>query len=302
MAGDQCIERVRALLHECGQQHPACPSLTFPLLPSRILDLGRTYDTISPKLHISTPGEKSFYTALSYCWGRFQDIITTQANMSQHVLGIPLDTLPQTIRDAIRVTRKLGYQYLWVDALCIVQDNTKDKATEINNMGAIYKNATLTIAASNSDSVYKGFLAAPSEQKGLKLPFLLPDSTVGSLTLGKAIEDIDSVPYKGGPLATRGWALQESMLSTRVLFFGASEMKWQCPMEDLDHVMGSFVRYSRLIKNLPAGLFSPKSNVRNEKKSARDTPSRLWTEVIRDYSARKLSHPSDRLPAIAGIA
>jgi hypothetical protein len=69
-----------------------------------------------------------------------------------------MEMLPQTIQDAISVTHRLGIRYLWVDALCIIQDNPIDKSTEINAVGANYKNATLTISAASAASVELGFL------------------------------------------------------------------------------------------------------------------------------------------------
>jgi hypothetical protein len=69
-----------------------------------------------------------------------------------------LEELAQTLRDAIDVTRKLGIRYLWVDALCIIQDNVTDKSREIERMGKVYKNATVTIAAASASRVSEGFL------------------------------------------------------------------------------------------------------------------------------------------------
>ena len=75
------------------------------------------------------------------------------------IRGISLASLPRTILDAIMVTRNLGMRFLWVDSLCILQDSEDDKIHELAAMGDIYKNATVTIAAGNAESVQDGFLS-----------------------------------------------------------------------------------------------------------------------------------------------
>lgn len=71
---------------------------------------------------------------------------------------LPIEALSKSIRDAIVITCDLGFRYLWVGALCIVQDDVDDKISEINNMGLVYRKATLTIAVAYSDSASEGFL------------------------------------------------------------------------------------------------------------------------------------------------
>jgi len=220
MANDQGIEEIQSRINRSDQSHEGCPRLSKPLLPSRVLDL----EAADPRLHVTEAGERGHYLALSYCWGGPQDVITTRDNISTNMAGMLETSFPQSIQDAIRVTRKLGYRYLWVDALCILQDSTADKHSEISNMGAIYKNSTLTIAVSNSDNVHKGFLKTPFDLDGVKLPFRLPDSTLGSIKL-IAESNLLAHRYKGGPLSKRGWALQEFLLSPRVILFGAGDVR-----------------------------------------------------------------------------
>jgi hypothetical protein len=103
------------------------------------------------------------------------------------------EALPQRIQDAVKITRKLGIQYLWLDALCIIQGDTLDKTLEINGMGAIYKNATVTIAAASCDSVYDGFLATRSMLDGSKLAAAPP--LIGSSIQRETIHGgVSSVP------------------------------------------------------------------------------------------------------------
>ena len=291
------MENALRLLNECQDSHPDCYGRSIPLLPARILDLGHPDEECSPRLHISKAGEKSSYAALSYCWGGPQHITTTVGTIEARTHGISLETLPQSIQDAIKVTRKLRIRYLWVDALCIIQDDTLDKNLEINGMGAIYKNATVTIAAANCDSVYEGFLHARSKLEGVRLKICLPNDTVGNITLSPRI--LYPEFFDGGPLATRGWALQEFLLSPRVLLFGQGEVRWQCQTSNLESVIPSPIKYAAGLKRLPKGIFDTSVVHVDEYNFDQE---RIWKSLIEDYSGRQLTLATDKLPAIAGIA
>lgn len=111
-----------------------------------------------PRL-ISPTKDHGEYLALSYVWGNSEQAHqTTTSNVSAYERGINPRMLPQTLRDAIRVTHMLGFRSLWVDSLCILQDSPQDKAQEISGMHHIYRNAQLTIMAAGAQSVEAGFL------------------------------------------------------------------------------------------------------------------------------------------------
>ncbi|PTD02123.1 hypothetical protein HYE67_000224 [Fusarium culmorum] len=151
--------------------------------------------------------------------------------MTQH---LPWDQLPKTIQDAILVTRSLGVRYLWVDALCILQsegpDDVKhreDWSYEAARFGKYYENALLTIAATGVSSSDQGlFLPRPLlrlEPKSLTFRSGTPLSyTVRPFTASWLSETLC------GPLSKRGWALQERLLSRRVLHFAENMILWEC--------------------------------------------------------------------------
>jgi len=103
------------------------------------------------------------YATLSYCWGQTSQFKATKANIEDLYRGFRLDNLSQTVRDAVEVTRSLGLPYLWVDALCIIQDDEDDKSREIELMATIYKNAAVTIAALSASGTTEGFLRVPRQ-------------------------------------------------------------------------------------------------------------------------------------------
>lgn len=99
-------------------------------MPKRLIDLGASdASSTKPKI-IHTRGHQEQYVALSYCWGSVQHFRTTNENFSEMQKSIPVEILPQTIRDAFFVAQKLDIRYIWIDALCIIQDNDDDWNSE----------------------------------------------------------------------------------------------------------------------------------------------------------------------------
>ena len=109
----------------------------------------------------SSAGEKRPlpYAALSYCWGGEQSFKLTHDRVTGWRSSIPYEELPQTLKDAFIVCLKLGIGCLWVDALCILQDDVRDKTVQIANMPAIYRNSAVTITAASASAASQGFLA-----------------------------------------------------------------------------------------------------------------------------------------------
>ena len=129
--------------------------------------------------------------------------------------GLETSALPATIRDAIIVARNLGFRYLWVDALCIVQDDSADYKSEIKAMGSIYHGAALIISASSSSTVSEGFLHPRFEPISIQLPFSLSKDLTG--TIGLVVYPWGDIEVE--PLQQRGWALQEHVLARRLVMF-----------------------------------------------------------------------------------
>ncbi|KAF4634178.1 hypothetical protein G7Y89_g3938 [Cudoniella acicularis] len=305
MAGRLNIQEAKRKLRECQMTHSSCSRVVTPLLPRRVVDVmaseGPRYLNLNLKLHVTSSGDRGHYVALSYCWGKKAQAKTTMENYESMTQGISFDILSQSIKDAIKITRKLGIRYLWVNALCIVQDSLEDKTREIDGMGRIYSNATLTLAAGNSQSAQEGFLAPKTPLKGYQLPFLLPDGSYGQVM---------AVPCKPGqdlagrfPLNSRGWAFQEYILSTRVLFFGHGDVMWKCRMTPLVPLFSTpFTSAPELFRN----VYLYPGISRALEKPQRDWPSSekssIWAEIVQSYNNRELSLREDRLPALAGIA
>lgn len=298
VSGNQINKEIKKRLAECCDDHSSCPNLVDRNLPTRVIDVGQSGDE-QVRLHITQLEEMGRYFALSYRWGGPQEVTTTNESLPDRTTGFPMAALPSTIQDAIKLTRDLGIcRYLWIDALCIIQDNDEDKIYEINRMGAIYKNAVLTIAAANTHSAHDSFLADRPLPSTCTVPYLLPDDTYGKLWLRQ-----DYSGWMLSPLDSRAWALQESLLSPRLLWYGPADLKWKCSTTAFAGVYRShnydFNYPANSHKRLPSSVFGL-AEVPDT--STLEQQAKVWATVVGDYSGRDVTFAEDRLPALAGIA
>ncbi len=105
---------------------------------------------------LESSDQKEQYISLSHCWGGEKPLITTRATLDDHKAGIAFSSLPKTFQDAVKITRKLGIRYLWIDSLCIVQDDPADWQAEASRMATTYRNSWLTVSATSSTSPSSG--------------------------------------------------------------------------------------------------------------------------------------------------
>ena len=211
----------------CTSAHPACPVSSAVPLPSRVIHVHGKGSSSNPYLFVPEVSNLGTYAALSYCWGIFQNNTLTKDTMADKLNGIPLASLPQTIQDAITVTKELGISYLWVDALCILQDSPEDWQVECSNMGQIYSHALVTIEASGTDHSDGGLFIQRESQKlpPAKLKFRSSEGVNGEVFVRYGPVYGQQALY---PLSKRGWTLQEHLLSQRVIAFGAKQLSWEC--------------------------------------------------------------------------
>lgn len=315
LGSDKIFGTARRWIEECHSDHETCHYDANALLPTRVIDVGSEKTEATSTLHLAEEGERGAYVALSYCWGNSQHVLAKEDNIERLIKGIDNSRLPRTIQDAIEATRRLGIRFLWVDALCIIQDRPADKEREIQNMGHIYKHATVTIAAAAAKTSSEGFLRlepapprAETASRGFlrleraapptgRFQFHLPgegDSTV-------FVASVHAPPRH--PLDSRGWALQEFLLSPRLLVFARHEVLWYCQTKQSVPAINSWLGYSIPLRRLPSELFN-KSLCTDENRTMRSRTKdiKLWQIVVEQYSARTLSDPDDRLNALAGVA
>lgn len=204
--------------------------------------------------------------------------------MESFMAAIPLKNLTKTFRDAVNITQNLGLDYLWIDALCIIQDSISDWEKESATMSSVYGGSTINIAATGAINGDVGC-------------FLKPEGYVGKVRFTAVIEGREmawdiaaSIFYKSvarSPLAGRAWSLQERLLAPRTLFFSNTEMFWGCNVRDAS-------------ESFPEG--TPHFMERHIFHLEKGPLSHSWNTMVYLYTLGKLTFSEDKLVAISGIA
>ena len=211
---------------------------------------------------------ETVWASLSHCWGREPLVTTTRANLARHQSGIAMADLGRTFQEAVHVARALEIRFLWIDALCIIQDDIFDWKREASKMGSVYSHAVVTIAATSSRDGAGGCYSMVStdyfEPRSIKCKLhpaaAVPsdgandseEAAVSTVYIRKQIDydltmtlqrPVNRVPYvhrksamqtaipysyHTTPLFGRGWALQERFLSPRVLHFTVHGVFLEC--------------------------------------------------------------------------
>ena len=214
--------------------------------------------------------------------------------------GIRIDELPQTFQDAIAVTRGLGIQYIWIDSLCIIQNDNLDWQRESAKMTTVYRRAHIVIGASNATADSEGFLctrATPTISLGLIHVKLLPPYPK------RLVTTLD--PVSAEPLSTRAWCLQERYLPRRMLLVGKDQMYWECSemiaSEDGDCVPRDGDHFEQIKKTAAIDLSITGISGRSPGETT-DINYFDWYETVKEYAQRHITKGSDRLPALGGLA
>ncbi|KAH8587983.1 heterokaryon incompatibility protein-domain-containing protein [Bisporella sp. PMI_857] len=298
---------VKGWLTSCVADHPDCATVTDRVSPTRVLEVNFDGNTNKPTVRlVETDGAFAPYVALSHCWGNFQPLCTTTQQYSAHLEGIPFDSLPKSFQDAVTVATSLGVSRLWIDSLCIIQDLVADWEQECPQMSTIYSNAVCTIAACDAANCSVGFLNDyPTELR----------CELGNSMTVRYIPP-ESMPIRSDEpslLSTRGWVLQEKLLSPRILAFKSQRMQWQCnthymsddvhaPYEVSDYYPTGVADLSKApLKYFKHRKSIMKSPLENDKSYQRDLHLR-WRQLVCNYSKRNLTNDMDKLPALSGLA
>ncbi|KAF4447929.1 HET-domain-containing protein [Fusarium austroafricanum] len=181
------------------------------------------------------PANQQRYAALSHCWGDHQSCITQASNISARKDSISWSLIPKTFQDAIRFCLELEIHFLWIDALCIIQDDHADWETESAKMADIYQNAFITLAATRASSDRGGCFNETIQ----RVPQYTLESSLRGTTqkimVREKLTHWEMPPTQRSkdlhPLLTRGWVFQERILSPRVVHFSSREMIWECRQE-----------------------------------------------------------------------
>ena len=288
-----------------------------PALPARVIEIKGDRDVNHVRL-VETNGVNANYVTLSHCWGPQENrpLTTTKGNLQEHLAGISWEILPKSFQDAVIITREVGFRYLWIDALCILQDDVDDWHRESNSMGLIYENAKFTISASGAaDGTERCFMDQPS-MNTVNIPYMVGSSIQSTACLaipylsqteasGKTsfLADLESPNLK--PLSSRAWVTQEWELSRRIVHFRRGMMIWNCRTTACGED-------NRSVRSLLVDKISEHHAMQAQRemfpteelysKVLRLARSRTWRALIEDYSSRNLTFNKDRLVALQGVS
>ena len=306
----EAFSQIAQWLQNCNK-HKNCGGVSlYTNLPSKVIEVAPVGSPGVPRLR-STTGLKGSYLALSYCWGGGQSYVLTTNNIEVLMRELEVKKLPQTILDAIEVTKTLGFKYLWVDALCIMQDSAEaaaqhDMNQELASMDQVYKNATMTIVAACVPSVTDGFLKdRPGSGQGC---FDIPCRLGPKHFFAVHIQEHMLYDDYCEPINTRAWAFQEQLLSPRLLLYASHTLQWQCRTLTCN-LGGSYhapkVSAAPRLPSMQNLLLDGPEQRQIRHQVNPDVPHRIlqhWLRAVMSYSSRKLSLSSDKLPALSAFA
>ncbi|KAJ3535727.1 hypothetical protein NM208_g7017 [Fusarium decemcellulare] len=324
---------LRKWLSTCMASHEGCcssHSMTdksaeeTTVLPTRVIDVGDLKEHgPKPRLFMSkkAPGQ---YIALSHRWSKAVATKLKSDNLSRYQKELPVNDMPPTFQDAIEVTRQLGFRYLWIDSLCIIQDDESDWSHESNNMGTIFEEAACTIAAVDSvdDNGIDHGLFLLRETDPLSVKLMIPYMKVPLSKLSQRVFKTHTSVYvwkmrwlrelptmktcnentitirprivlswRRFPRSNwykRGWVLQERLLSRRLIYYTKNKLSWSCFTQSGEE--GGDSKVAARISLFPLRRGS-------------DYPTfHIWRHVISDYQRCQLTFGKDRLAAVGGIS
>lgn len=300
------LELAKNWLHNCKHHHPICHrQKTERWLPTRLLYVG---SRTTPAFHLvlsSTISNDNEYAALSHRWGRNQDHVLTLSNKAQRMESIPTSDLSATLQDAVEVTRGLGLEYLWVDSMCIVQDDEADWARESAEMFRVYSLSTCTIAAANSGLGDVGCFATRNPHR--VRPCIIPnpfkiDSKYSFYVRSDYLHQIHRREVKESLWYDRGWVFQERTLSHRLLIFGKTQMLWACEQIQAAEMWPCGKTSLNYIDQFESfEVERARFNALLDREKGVATEHNTWWTFIKNYTGAKLTRGSDRLVALQGL-
>lgn len=281
-----CTEESAALaqawLQECSSGHSACRQREeASILPTRLIKI----DCQEIRLCISADENCSKYATLSHCWGKAEVLRLQRDNLQAFLERIPYDKLCKTFRDAIDIARVLGFSWLWIDSLCIIQGDSEDWSREASRMATVYGLSSLNIAAT---AALDGTIGCLFERD---LKYTEMQKVEVKINHQKQVYTfVDRFLYReniaSAPLTRRAWAVQERILAPRTLHFTKSQLFWECRTNRACETFAD---------TLPEAVcddlfYLPEQELQS------------WSKIIKIYTRCSLTNENDRLIAISGVA
>ncbi|KAI1768047.1 heterokaryon incompatibility protein-domain-containing protein [Hypoxylon sp. FL1150] len=305
---EESLAQVQEWLRDCTAAHSHCGPGAASELPTRILDVGGQGGTGKVRLVAADEISTKFarYVCLSHCWGgeMAETAMLTTKTLNSLKGGILVETLPRVYQDAVHITKRLGIQYLWIDSMCILQDDDSDWDRESTSMASVYQGAFITIGATCSRSSNEGFIRLSNSTYASTLASSKCRTVGGqlfNLYVRQIVPHFTNEDVIAHPLLERAWVYQERLLSPRFLHFAREELVWECYEDTTCQCLSLPYRISDFASH-PWHPETKRIYSKGIHSGQAQALAACWRNVVTDYHGLTLSFEKDRLRAVAGIA
>lgn len=272
-------------------------TIKFPIIPFiRLLDLKD--DCL---IQTSIP---PVFVALSYVWGNaqiFKLVKETLPNLLQPgSLAKSYELFPKSIQDAVTLTRLLNHRYVWIDSLCIIQDDDSDKGAQVQLMDTIFTRASLTITAASGRDANAGLPGIDKGSRNIIQHTAVYSDELSLLSLMRGCDDVvDTSTWNG-----RCWTYQERLLSRRSMIFTNDTVYFECGediwSEDFNMLRSDVYMSASLQTITPSRGEEPPTLIHGHQ-------NRLgifkgdYLRMVAEYTLRDMTFPADRISGFEGI-
>lgn len=269
--------------------------------------------------------QETSYLALSHCWGRKPFLVMRKENKRKFKKGVSISSLAPNFRDAMSVARQLGFRYIWIDSLCIIQGSAEDWRREAPTMNRVYRNAFLTIGAMAAPDAHGGLFRNRDPDMVGTCPITISTEDEGVMKCLMVKSDIWESNVRQAPLSRRAWVVQERILAPRSLYFCEDQLFWECrelhaceslpdgvPLELIRDINASQVvdvypikAFERAVEK--ARMLDTWANRMADDEDPwiqrqYDDAYQVWNDILESYARCALTNPSDKFVAISGVA
>ena len=302
-SSDTTFALVKEWLTDCLDRHHECKS-NHSNDKDNFLTQVRFLRLTDDKAFLFTHASPDRYVCLSYCWGAKANMpkLLKENLTKRKADGIVIADLPQTFKDAIDICRRFGVNYLWIDALCIIQDDPDDWRVQSAFMADVYENGYFTIAASKARNPDQGCFENDLHPllQGKRLPGY--NNLFARHMYRGPMDKPDYPTFSAVPLLERAWVYQEMCLSPRTIHYGLHEVYWHCRRHDQrQSVKAPFNGFASHVH--PQNISKFLQSLKDEHTIPPEHRLRMaWYQMVVAYSKRKLTYNTDSLPAIGAMA
>ncbi|KAM5520115.1 tol protein [Fusarium oxysporum f. sp. phaseoli] len=276
-------------IQDCIDNHTICNQDDPSYRPTRLLEI---IDSKRLRLVETSTSSTGPYVSFSHCWGNQEMLMLKAENLDQFRTEIPVEVLPKKYQEAINFSSRLNIHFIWIDSLCIIQDDGEDWQREAVTMKKVYGCSLLNICSAAATDV--NGVSFRGRDPGIMEALFFTSSWDGEEQKSVYLEyDTMWDDILNSPLRKRAWVFQEWYLSPRSLILAHSQLWWHC-------------RKRVACEQHPENHWNERSleGMKDSKQKAKPwlSGAQIWETYVREYVGTRLTQESDRLIAFAGVA